>query len=90
MSMTQYTVPTSPATFLGTIPPGGTMILSSNESSADVYLGQSSAVTASNGAIMDVNGPTTIVNPVTSKPVNMWGIAGTGSHVVGVMIVTPR
>lgn len=90
VAMSSVNVPTSPAQNLGIVPGGGTMIISSNEISADVFLGTTSGVTSSNGAVLDIDGPTYLHNPVSAPPFTVWAIAGTGSHQVGVIIITPK
>ncbi len=93
-SFGQVTVPTiaggTVAAWLCDVPPGAVAILSSTQTSADVYLGPGTATTSSNGAPLDTNGPTTISNPPTATKFSIYGCAGTGSHVVGVIVITPR
>ncbi len=91
-SVYQVTVPTSgtAAAFICAVPPNTTVILSTSASSADVYLGMNTAVTAAVGAPLDPTGPTTITNPAGGATFSLYGVAGTGTHVVGVISVTGR
>jgi hypothetical protein len=91
-SVYQVTVPTSgtAAAFICAVPPGTTVILSTTSSNADVFLGMNTAVTSAIGAPLDPTGPTTIVNPPNASTFSLYGVAGTGTHVVGVVSVTAR
>ena len=91
ISLGQVTVPTSgtAGVLICSIPPGCTGILSSTAASADVFLGAASSVTSANGAPMDTGGPTTITNPPSGDPISLYGVAGTGTHVVGFIVITP-
>ena len=94
VSLYQVTVPTSgggtaPA-FICTVPPATTVILSSTQASADVFLGTNTAVTSANGAPLDTGGPTTITNPAGASTFTLYGVAGTGTHVVGVITIPSR
>jgi hypothetical protein len=53
-----------------------------------VFLGANTAVTSATGAPMDTGGPTVISNPASGKPFSLYGVAGTGTHVVGIIVVT--
>ncbi len=83
----QVTVPTTGTAGIKVcdIPPGTTVILSSTQASADVYLGMNTAVTSATGAPMDTGGPTVITNPPWGSGFSLYGVAGTGTHVVGVI-----
>ena len=90
----QVTVPTSggstaPA-FVCTVPPATTVILSSTQASADVFLGTNTAVTSATGAPLDTGGPTVITNPAGAPTFSLYGVAGTGTHVVGVITIPAR
>lgn len=94
VSIGQVTVPTSgggtsPA-LIANVPPGATAIISTAATNADVYMGLGTAVTSSNGAPLDPTGPTTITNPGTGAPFSIYGVAGTGTHVVGYIVITDR
>ena len=94
VSIGQVTVPTSgggtaPAV-LAVVPPGSTAIMSTSATNADVYMGLGTAVTSSNGCPLDPTGPTTISNPATGAPFTLYGVAGTGTHVVGYIVITDR
>lgn len=88
----QVTVPTSgsAAVKVCDIPPGTTVILSSVETNADVFLGMNTAVTSATGFPLDAGGPTTITNPPWGAPFALYGVAGTGTHSVGVLYLTAR
>ncbi len=91
-SVYQVTVPTtgSAAALICPVPPNTTVILSTNATNADVYLGMNTAVTSTTGAPLDPTGPTTITNPAAGSTFSLYGVAGTGTHVVGVISVTGR
>lgn len=91
-SIYQATVPTtgSAGVKLCDIPPGTTVIISSVENSADVFLGMNTAVTSANGFPLDAQAPTTITNPPWGAPFSLYGVAGTGTHSVGVIIIPAR
>jgi hypothetical protein len=91
-SVYQVTAPTtgSTAAKICDMPPGTTAILSTTSTSADVFLGLAATVTSSNGAPLDPSGPTVIANPAGASPFTLYGVAGTGTHVVGVILVTGR
>ncbi len=91
-SVYQVTVPTSgsAAAKIADVPPATTVTLSTNSTSADVFLGLAATVTSSNGAPLDPTGPTVITNPPGGTPFTLYGVAGTGTHVVGVISVTGR
>lgn len=72
------------------VPPGGKMYLSSTATSADVFIGTTNTVTAVTGAPLDTGGPTVLHNPVSAAPFSVYGCAGTGTHVVGVIIITSK
>lgn len=87
--MGQVTAPTSPTTVkVCTVPPGATVVLSSVETTADTFLGTASTVTAATGAALDNSGPTTFMNPPTSAAFDIWACAGTGTHIVGFIVIT--
>lgn len=89
VSMSQVTAPTSPTTIpLGTVSPGSTIIISTTSTTADVFLGTLSTVTATTGAPLDTGGPTVITNPVSGAAFTIYGTSGTGTHVVGVIVIT--
>lgn len=92
VNLYQVTVPTSgsAATLVCTVPPATTVILSSTSTNADVFLGTNTAVTSANGAPLDTGGPTTIVNPPNAPTFTLYGVAGTGTHVVGVISIPSR
>lgn len=92
VSLYQVTVPTSgsAATLICRVPPNTTVILSTDSANADVYLGANTAVTSSSGAPLDPSGPTTITNPAAGAPFTLYGVAGTGTHVVGVITIPSR
>lgn len=92
VSLGQVTVPTSgsPGAFICTVPPGATVVLSSNESNPDVYFGLNTAVTSANGFILDNNGPTVFTNPPQAPTFSLYGVAGTGTHAVGYMVIPFR
>lgn len=94
VSLGQVTVPTSGGgtapVLLATLPPGATAILSTTATNADVFMGLGTAVTSSNGCPLDPTGPTTISNPATGAPFSLYGVAGTGTHVVGFLVITDR
>ncbi len=91
-SVYQVTVPTtgSTAAKICDVPPATTVILSTDATNADVYLGTSTAVTSTTGAPLDPNHSTTITNPPTGSPFTLYGVAGTGTHAVGVISITGR
>ncbi len=91
-SVYQVTVPTTGTAGVKVCdcPPGSTTILSSTATSADVFLGTSSAVTSATGAPLDTGGPTTITNPPWGTGFSLYGVAGTGTHVVGVITIPAR
>lgn len=87
--MGQVIAPTSPSTQkICTVPPGATVILSCIETSADVFLGTTSTVTSATGAPLEDASTTTISNPQSSLPFDVWCCAGTGTHPVGFILVT--
>lgn len=92
VNLYQVTVPTSgsAATLVCTVPPATTVILSSTSTNADVFLGTNTAVTSANGAPLDTGGPTTITNPAAGSTFTLYGVAGTGTHVVGVISIPSR
>lgn len=92
VSLGQVTAPTSgsPGVLVCTVPPGATCILSSNESTPDVFLGTSTAVTSTTGFILDNNGPTVFTNPPTASAFSLYAVSGTGTHSVGYMVIPFR
>ncbi len=94
VNLYQVTVPTSGGgtapSLIAVVPPNTTVILSSTQTSADVFLGSNTAVTSSNGAPMDTGGPTVITNPPNAPTFSLYGVAGTGTHVVGVITIPAR
>ena len=88
----QATVPTSGSAGVKIcdIPPGTTVIISAVENNADVFLGMNTAVTSANGYPLDAGGPTTITNPPWGTSFSLYGVAGTGTHVVGVITIPAR
>lgn len=88
ITMYQRNIGTVTASLVGLVPSGAQVILSSTQTSADVYLGLGTATTAANGCPMDTGGPTVITNPPGEDPFSLYAIAGTGSHVVGVVVIT--
>lgn len=92
ISLGQVTTPTSgsPAIFICNMPPGAVVTLSTTATNADIFLGLGTGVTSSTGAPLDPSGPTTISNPETSSPFSLYGVAGTGTHVLGYILITNR
>lgn len=87
-SFMAYNVGTVTPVKLCTVGPATTVVLTSNENSADVYLGGGTTVSVNSGAIMPPNQSTTIINPATASAFDLWAISGTGSHDVGVIVIT--
>lgn len=92
VSLGQCTAPTtgSAGVFVCSCPPGATVVLSSVEPSADVFLGTSTAVTAANGFPLDNAGPTVFTVPPQATTFSLYAVAGTGTHVVGYLVVPWR
>jgi hypothetical protein len=88
----QVTAPTSgsPATLVCYVPPGSTCILSSVENNADVFLGFNTAVTSATGFPLDNAGPTVFTNPAQAPGFTFYAVAGTGTHIVGYMVIPFR
>jgi hypothetical protein len=55
-----------------------------------VFIGTTSTVTSATGAALSPTGPTTIVMPPTATKTTLWATSGTGTHVVGVVVVDTR
>lgn len=92
ISLGQVTVPTTGTTaaLICVVPPAATVTLSTVATAADVFLGTTDTVTSANGAPLDPDGPTTLANPPGSDPFSLYGVAGTGTHVVGFIVITPQ
>lgn len=90
ISLGQVTAPTTggAAQAICTVPPGATLTLSTVATTADVFLGTSDTVTSANGTPLDPYGPTTLENPLTGSPFTLYCVAGTGTHVVGYILLT--
>lgn len=90
ISLGQVTAPTtgSAAIKIADVPPETTVILSTTSTSADVFLGTNAQVTSTTGCPLDPTGPTTITNPRGAQMFTLYGVAGTGTHVVGYIIIT--
>lgn len=91
LNLSQVTVTQSAGPLL-TTPPGPCSITFSNNTGAAIYVGTSSAVSATNGfPIPSGAPPVTVVMPPGAKPVVLQAIAGgatTGG--LGVIISTPN
>lgn len=83
----QATVPTTgtAGVKLCDVPPGTTVLLAAVESNADVFLGMNTAVTSATGWPLPANATTTINNPPWGTAFSLYGVAGTGTHAVGVL-----
>lgn len=92
ISLGQVTAPTSgsSAIFICSVPPGGVVTLSTTSTNADVFLGLGTGVTSANGVPLDPTGPTVLSNPETSPSFSLYGVAGTGTHIVGYILITNR
>jgi hypothetical protein len=88
----QVTAPTSgnPGAFVCSCPPNSTVVLSTVENSADVFLGTSTAVTSANGFPLDNAGPTMFVTPSMASTFSLYAVAGTGTHIVGYLVIPGR
>lgn len=91
LTTNQVIAPASPTTIkVCDVIPGQTVILSCVSATADVFIGTTSTVTSATGAALSPTGPTTIVMPPTATKTTLWATSGTGTHVVGVVVVDTR
>ena len=88
----QVTVPTTGTAGVKVcdIPPGTTVLIAAVESNADVFLGMNTAVTSATGFPLPANATTTIANPPWDSTFTLYGVAGTGTHSVGVISFPSR
>lgn len=91
LGMTQYAVGLS-AGALFTTPPGPCSITFSNSTGSTIYVGTSSAVSATNGFPIPSGAPPVTVNvPPGGKPVTLQAIAaGATTGGLGVIVSTPN
>lgn len=88
----QATVPTtgSAGIKLCDVQPGTTVIMAAVETNADVFIGMNTAVTSATGFMLPAGATTTISNPPWGTGFSLYGVAGTGTHTVGVITIPAR
>lgn len=92
VSIGQCTAPTSGSAgvFVCNCPPGATVVLSTVENAADVFLGVNTAVTSASGFPLDNAGPTVFTVPPQASTFSLYAVAGTGTHIVGYLVIPHR
>jgi len=83
--LSQFSVGTT-AALVGVVPPGGSVKLQPGGTTT-VYVGNSSAVTTSNGFGLSGQEPQAFTLPTTSSPSTLWAIAS-ASTTLGAAFVT--
>ena len=80
---------TSSASLIAVVPPNSTVTLSVPTGAATVYVGQTTAVTASSGFPINPGGPQVNFSlPPTSQTVSIYAIVVSTSSVLGVAITS--
>lgn len=89
VNIRQLSVGLAPAVKLGDATPGSTVIISVNDTAADIAWGTNSGVTASTGSLVQPSGPTVFTVPENASTFEIWAVSGTGSHATSLVVIGP-
>ena len=87
VSAGQATLNSTTAQFICDVPTGATVYLTSVQTSANIFLGLSASVTATNGCPLGNTGPMILTNPTPSGQFALYGITSSGSDTVGYFVI---